>query len=365
MEYETSHLSHCYRSGQPQGLQGPSNNNSPIPLTAALSLSRPLSTSDGDDANARATDDYAPADAAANVVDEDAPAPLLTLKQRGISKKAPPLSEKQKKGRRTMGGLCRIHGPPADAGVEDVRRARRPPRRTQRTRPPGRRTPRGWGCWRDADAGPDDDGGATYGWPLTATRRGPRGYGGARVRVAARGGGRRRPSRRPRPRTNSFSQLFHSHRRAAEKFDRCARARTCGLARPSPASAPPRALGRPVAPSRGPCSSAAPPPQQRNDGRRRRGVDEGLTEEREGGRHWRRARRDGRAAGRAGESPGRAHFHLRRPHLCGRREEGGLVGEDGPGLWRQGAAGRLRREPQGIGICEPLRDALRPGRRQA
>ena len=59
--------------------------------------SRPLSTSDGDDANARATDDYAPADAAANVVDEDAPAPLLTPKQRGISKKAPPLSEKQKK----------------------------------------------------------------------------------------------------------------------------------------------------------------------------------------------------------------------------------------------------------------------------
>ena len=59
--------------------------------------SRPLSTSDGDDADARATDDYAPADAAANVVDEDAPAPLLTPKQRGISKKAPPLSEKQKK----------------------------------------------------------------------------------------------------------------------------------------------------------------------------------------------------------------------------------------------------------------------------
>ena len=60
--------------------------------------SRPLSTSDGDgDADARATDDYAPADAASNVVDEEAPAPLLTPKQRGISKKAPPLSEKQKK----------------------------------------------------------------------------------------------------------------------------------------------------------------------------------------------------------------------------------------------------------------------------
>ena len=58
---------------------------------------RALSASDGDDANARATDDYAPADAASNVVDEDAPAPLLTPKQRGISKKAPPLSEKQKK----------------------------------------------------------------------------------------------------------------------------------------------------------------------------------------------------------------------------------------------------------------------------
>ena len=66
-------------------------------LSAARAWSRPLSTSDGDDANARATDDYAPADAAANVVDEDAPAPLLTPKQRGISKKAPPLSEKQKK----------------------------------------------------------------------------------------------------------------------------------------------------------------------------------------------------------------------------------------------------------------------------
>ena len=59
--------------------------------------SRPLSTSDGEDADARATDDYAPADDATNVVDEDAPAPLLTPKQRGISKKAPPLSEKQKK----------------------------------------------------------------------------------------------------------------------------------------------------------------------------------------------------------------------------------------------------------------------------
>ena len=59
--------------------------------------SRPLSTSDGDDGeNARATDG-SPADAASNVVDEDAPAPLLTPKQRGISKKAPPLSEKQKK----------------------------------------------------------------------------------------------------------------------------------------------------------------------------------------------------------------------------------------------------------------------------
>ena len=75
------------------------------------SACRPLSTSDGarawsrsfatsgndDDADARATDDYAPADAESNVVDEDAPAPLLTPKQRGISKKAPPLSEKQKK----------------------------------------------------------------------------------------------------------------------------------------------------------------------------------------------------------------------------------------------------------------------------
>ena len=64
---------------------------------SARAWSRPLSTSDGDDADARATDDYAPADAASNVVDEDAPAPLLTPKQRGISKKAPPLSEKQKK----------------------------------------------------------------------------------------------------------------------------------------------------------------------------------------------------------------------------------------------------------------------------
>ena len=63
---------------------------------SARAWSRPLSTSDGDDAT-RATDDYAPADAAANVVDEDAPVPLLTPKQRGISKKAPPLSEKQKK----------------------------------------------------------------------------------------------------------------------------------------------------------------------------------------------------------------------------------------------------------------------------
>ena len=61
------------------------------------SLSTSDGTSDGDDADARATDDYAPADAASNVVDEDAPAPLLTPKQRGISKKAPPLSEKQKK----------------------------------------------------------------------------------------------------------------------------------------------------------------------------------------------------------------------------------------------------------------------------
>jgi hypothetical protein len=59
--------------------------------------SRSLSTSGNDDDATRATDDYAPADAAANVVDEDAPAPLLTPKQRGISKKAPPLSEKQKK----------------------------------------------------------------------------------------------------------------------------------------------------------------------------------------------------------------------------------------------------------------------------
>lgn len=66
-------------------------------LYAKRAWSRPLSTSDGDDADARATDDYAPADAESNVVDEDAPAPLLTPKQRGISKKAPPLSEKQKK----------------------------------------------------------------------------------------------------------------------------------------------------------------------------------------------------------------------------------------------------------------------------
>ena len=64
---------------------------------SARAWSRPFSTSDGDDADARATDDYAPADDATNVVDEDAPAPLLTPKQRGISKKAPPLSEKQKK----------------------------------------------------------------------------------------------------------------------------------------------------------------------------------------------------------------------------------------------------------------------------
>ena len=62
---------------------------------SARAWSRPLSTSD--DADARATDDYAPADAESNVVDEDAPAPLLTPKQRGISKKAPPLREKQKK----------------------------------------------------------------------------------------------------------------------------------------------------------------------------------------------------------------------------------------------------------------------------
>ena len=67
-------------------------------LDARYGGSRPLSTSgNDDDENARATDDYAPADAASNVVDEDAPAPLLTPKQRGISKKAPPLSEKQKK----------------------------------------------------------------------------------------------------------------------------------------------------------------------------------------------------------------------------------------------------------------------------
>ena len=66
-------------------------------LRSARAWSRPLSTSDGDDADARATDDYAPADDSTNVVDEDAPAPLLTPKQRGISKKAPPLSEKQKK----------------------------------------------------------------------------------------------------------------------------------------------------------------------------------------------------------------------------------------------------------------------------
>ena len=60
--------------------------------------SRSFATSgNDDDADARATDDYAPADDATNVVDEDAPAPLLTPKQRGISKKAPPLSEKQKK----------------------------------------------------------------------------------------------------------------------------------------------------------------------------------------------------------------------------------------------------------------------------
>ena len=69
-------------------------------LSPARAFNRPLSTSDGsdgDDADARATDGYAPADAESNVVDEDAPAPLLTPKQRGISKKAPPLSEKQKK----------------------------------------------------------------------------------------------------------------------------------------------------------------------------------------------------------------------------------------------------------------------------
>ena len=120
--------------------------------------------SDGDDADARATDDYAPADAASNVVDEDAPAPLLTPKQRGISKKAPPLSEKQKKKLAALtqrgnelqvdvvaatpstrpheslrisresrgsfatssfragavGRLRGVHGPPADARVEDV-----------------------------------------------------------------------------------------------------------------------------------------------------------------------------------------------------------------------------------------------------
>ena len=64
---------------------------------SARAWSRPLSTSDDDDADARATDGYAPADDSTNVVDEDAPAPLLTPKQRGISKKAPPLSEKQKK----------------------------------------------------------------------------------------------------------------------------------------------------------------------------------------------------------------------------------------------------------------------------
>ena len=73
-----------------------SHQSTPPLLRSARAWSRPLSTSDGDDAT-RATDDYAPADAASNVVDEDAPAPLLTPKQRGISKKAPPLSEKQKK----------------------------------------------------------------------------------------------------------------------------------------------------------------------------------------------------------------------------------------------------------------------------
>ena len=85
-----------------------SHQSTPPLLRSARSWSRPLNTSDGgsrplstggndDKADARATDDYAPADDATNVVDEDAPAPLLTPKQRGISKKAPPLSEKQKK----------------------------------------------------------------------------------------------------------------------------------------------------------------------------------------------------------------------------------------------------------------------------
>ena len=67
------------------------------PAIHQSTLQRSARARDGEDADARATDDYAPADDATNVVDEDAPAPLLTPKQRGISKKAPPLSEKQKK----------------------------------------------------------------------------------------------------------------------------------------------------------------------------------------------------------------------------------------------------------------------------
>ena len=90
----TGHIPHC--CGE-TSCQTTSNSHQSALQRSARAWSRPLSTSDGDDADARATDDYAPADAASNVVDEDAPAPLLTPKQRGISKKAPPLSEKQKK----------------------------------------------------------------------------------------------------------------------------------------------------------------------------------------------------------------------------------------------------------------------------
>ena len=147
-------------------------------------------------------------------------------------------------------------------------------RRTQRMRPAREdRTPHGQCNRRDVRWASDDDA-ASRRWrtggaaSLRARASIPRGYRGAqanncvctslggpiaRVVVGAAAAATRAP------RTTSFSQLFHSSRRAAEKFDRCARVHERAA---SPAHRPPprrRVAARPaVAPSKGPCRGCPP-----------------------------------------------------------------------------------------------------------
>ena len=111
--------------------QTPCNHCSPIHLQHAPRRSR---TGAGHSAQAtattrraRATDDYAPADAASNVVDEDAPAPLLDAEAAGHQQEgAAAQREAEEEARCTMGTIMsNTWTTSGRRGMEDVSCVRR------------------------------------------------------------------------------------------------------------------------------------------------------------------------------------------------------------------------------------------------